>query len=153
VYSYLAQGAMVEADIDVYVNGPASMGGPSTTDVAPVRQHTLAPYGPLFLSLAAGAAGLAHLDVPTGIFGMRLVALLGVGLMIVFLRPLARRCGVEPSAALWLGVLNPLLLHLVAGAHNDALMLGLLGAGLVAALGGWPVRAAVFVTRCWRWPC
>lgn len=147
VYSYLAQGAMVDARIDVYAHGPAHLGGPLATEVAPVWQHTPAPYGPVFLAVAAKVAALARVDVPTGVLGMRLVALLGVALMIAFLPALARRCGVEPSAALWLGALNPLvLLHLVAGAHNDALMLGLLGAGLVAALGGWPARAAVLIT-------
>ncbi|MGP3926832.1 polyprenol phosphomannose-dependent alpha 1,6 mannosyltransferase MptB [Streptomyces sp. 8N616] len=147
VYSYLAQGAMVEARIDVYAYGPAHLGGPLATEVAPVWQYTPTPYGPVFLGLARGAADLvARFDLPAGILGMRLLALLGVGLMIAFLPSLARRCGVEPSAALWLGALNPLvLLHLVAGAHNDALMLGLLGAGLVAALGGWPLRGAVLV--------
>ena len=39
-----------------------------------------------------------------------------------------------------------MLLHLVAGAHNDAIMLGLLGVGLVAALGRWPVLGAVLIT-------
>ncbi|MEV0041887.1 polyprenol phosphomannose-dependent alpha 1,6 mannosyltransferase MptB, partial [Streptomyces sp. NPDC050804] len=147
VYSYLAQGAMVDARIDVYTYGPAQLGGPLATEVPPVWQHTPAPYGPVFLAAAAKAADLAHVDMSAGILGMRLVALLGVGLMIAFLPLLADRCGVERSAALWLGALNPLvLLHLVAGAHNDALMLGLLGAGLVAALGGWPARAALLVS-------
>ncbi|WP_442806178.1 polyprenol phosphomannose-dependent alpha 1,6 mannosyltransferase MptB [Streptomyces sp. NBC_01317] len=147
VYSYLAQGAMVDARMDVYVHGPAHLGGPLATEVAPVWQHTPAPYGPVFLFLAEKTSFLTRLDMPAGILGMRLVALLGVGLMIAFLPSLARRCGVEPPAALWLGALNPLvLLHLVAGAHNDALMLGLLGAGLVAALGAMPARAAVLVS-------
>ncbi|GAA1189430.1 hypothetical protein GCM10009654_53720 [Streptomyces hebeiensis] len=147
VYSYLAQGAMADARIDVYAHGPARLGGPLATEVAPVWQHTPAPYGPLFVALAARAAGLAHTDLTAALLGMRLVALLGVGLMIAFLPPLADRCGVARPAALWLGALNPLvLLHLVAGAHNDALMLGLLGAGLVTAYGGLPVAAAVLVT-------
>lgn len=38
------------------------------------------------------------------------------------------------------------LLHLVAGAHNDAIMLGLLGVGLVAARGRWPVVGVVLIT-------
>ncbi|MGP3980837.1 polyprenol phosphomannose-dependent alpha 1,6 mannosyltransferase MptB [Streptomyces sp. KR80] len=147
VYSYLAQGAMVQAQIDVYAHGPERLGGPLATEVAPVWQHTPSPYGPVFLALAARAAGLAaHFDIPAGILGMRLIALLGVALMVAFLLSLARRCGVDPSAALWLGALNPLvLLHLIAGAHNDALMLGLLAAGLVAALGGRPVAAVALV--------
>jgi alpha-1,6-mannosyltransferase len=78
---------------------------------------------------------------------MRLLALLGVALMAVALPRLARHSGADPAAALWLGALNPLvLLHLVAGAHNDAIMLGLLGLGLVAARGRWPWLGAVLVT-------
>ncbi|MFI1000364.1 polyprenol phosphomannose-dependent alpha 1,6 mannosyltransferase MptB [Streptomyces galbus] len=147
VYSYLAQGAMVDAHLDVYAHGPARLGGPLADEVAPLWQHTGAPYGPVFLALAAALSGLTGGELPAGLLGMRLVALLGVALMAAALPRLARQCGADPSAALWLGVLNPLvLLHLVAGAHNDALMLGLLGVGLVAALGRRPVLGAVLVT-------
>ncbi|MFD9219837.1 polyprenol phosphomannose-dependent alpha 1,6 mannosyltransferase MptB [Streptomyces sp. NPDC060064] len=147
VYSYLAQGAMVDARIDVYAYGPSRLGGPLTDEVAPLWQHTPTPYGPVFLACAKGIADFSRTEVSTGVFGMRLVALLGVAAMVVCLPALARHCGAEPAAALWLGALNPLvLLHLVGGAHNDAIMLGLLGAGLVAALGRWPIIAAVLVT-------
>lgn len=147
VYSYLAQGAMVDAHMDVYAHGPAALGGPLADEVAPLWQHTGAPYGPVFLALASGLSGLTRGELPAGLFGMRLVALLGVGLMAAALPRLARHSGADPAAALWLGALNPLvLLHLVAGAHNDAIMLGLLGVGLVAALGRWPVLGAVLVT-------
>ncbi|GGJ06190.1 hypothetical protein GCM10010121_015770 [Streptomyces brasiliensis] len=147
VYSYLAQGAMVDAHIDVYAHGPAQLGGPLADEVAPVWQHTAAPYGPAFLGLASALSALTRGELPAGLFGMRLVALLGVALMAAALPRLARHSGADPAAALWLGALNPLvLLHLVAGAHNDAIMLGLLGLGLVAALGRWPVLGAVLVT-------
>ena len=60
---------------------------------------------------------------------------------------IARATGVDPVAALWLGVLNPLvLIHLVADAHNDALMLGLMMAGLALALERRPAVGAVLVT-------
>ncbi|WP_307679944.1 polyprenol phosphomannose-dependent alpha 1,6 mannosyltransferase MptB [Streptomyces sp. V4I2] len=147
VYSYLAQGAMVDAHIDVYAHGPAQLGGPLADEVSPLWRHTGAPYGPVFLGLASALSGLTRGELPAGLVGMRLVALLGVGLMAAALPRLARHSGADPSAALWLGALNPLvLLHLVAGAHNDAIMLGLLGLGLVAALGRWPVLGAVLVT-------
>ncbi|MEU1269778.1 polyprenol phosphomannose-dependent alpha 1,6 mannosyltransferase MptB [Streptomyces sp. NPDC005799] len=147
VYSYLAQGAMVDAHIDVYSNGPAQLGGPLADEVAPLWQHTGAPYGPVFLAVASHLSDLTRGQLPAGLVGMRLVALLGVALMAAALPRLARHSGADPAAALWLGALNPLvLLHLVAGAHNDAIMLGLLGVGLVAALGRWPVLGAVLVT-------
>ncbi|MFE9682184.1 polyprenol phosphomannose-dependent alpha 1,6 mannosyltransferase MptB [Streptomyces sp. NPDC006285] len=147
VYSYLAQGAMVDAHMDVYTHGPAMLGGPLADEVAPVWRRTATPYGPVFLAVASALSGLTRGEVPAGLVGMRVVALLGVALMAAALPRLARHSGADPAAALWLGALNPLvLLHLVAGAHNDAIMLGLLGAGLVAALGRWPVLGAVLVT-------
>ncbi|RPE37855.1 alpha-1,6-mannosyltransferase/alpha-1,6-mannosyltransferase [Streptomyces sp. Ag109_O5-1] len=147
VYSYLAQGAMVDAHMDVYTSGPAQLGGPLADEVAPVWQNTAAPYGPAFMGMASLLSGLTRGELPAGLFGMRLVALFGVGLMAAALPRLARHSGADPAAALWLGALNPLvLLHLVAGAHNDAIMLGLLGLGLVAALGRWPILGAVLVT-------
>ncbi|MGW6544167.1 polyprenol phosphomannose-dependent alpha 1,6 mannosyltransferase MptB [Streptomyces massasporeus] len=147
VYSYLAQGAMVQAHLDVYAHGPDRLGGPLADEVAPLWRHTGAPYGPVFLTVAAALSGLTRGELPAGLLGMRLVALAGVALMAAALPRLARHSGADPSAALWLGALNPLvLLHLVAGAHNDAVMLGLLGVGLVAALGRWPVLGAVLVT-------
>ncbi|WP_328744713.1 polyprenol phosphomannose-dependent alpha 1,6 mannosyltransferase MptB [Streptomyces sp. NBC_00285] len=147
VYSYLAQGAMADAHMDVYRHGPALLGGPLADEVAPMWRNTAAPYGPVFLGVASALAKASRGELPVGLLGMRLVALLGVALMAAALPRLARHSGADPAAALWLGALNPLvLLHLVAGAHNDAVMLGLLGVGLVAALGRWPILGAVLVT-------
>lgn len=147
VYSYLAQGAMVDAHLDVYTHGPARLGGPLVDEVAPLWRHTGAPYGPVFLALAGALAGATRGALSAGLFGMRCVALFGVALMTAALPRIARHCGADPAAALWLGALNPLvLLHLVAGAHNDAIMLGLLGVGLAAALGRRPVPGAVLIT-------
>lgn len=152
VYSYLAQGAMVDAHLDVYAHGPSRLGGPLLAEVAPLWRDTPAPYGPVFLALASavtrdGAPARSVADIAGGALGMRLVALCGVALMTYCLLRLARHCGTDPSAALWLGALNPLvLLHLIGGAHNDAVMLGLLGAGLLAALGGRHLAGTVLIT-------
>ena len=67
----------------------------------------------------------------------RVVVLIGVGLIVWATPRLARRCGVAEVSALWLGAANPLLLmHLVAGIHNEALMLGLMLTGTEFALRG-----------------
>ncbi len=64
----------------------------------------------------------------------RLVELVGVALIVWALPRLARICGFDPVAALWLGALNPLVLfHLIGGGHNEALMLGAMLAGMVIA--------------------
>jgi len=152
VYSYLAQGAMVSASLDVYTDGVSRLGGRLAAQVAPMWQDTPTPYGPVFVAICALVAGVAGTKLTIGVVGMRLAALVGVALLAIFVPRLAARCGVDPKAALWLGVLNPLVpLHLVAGAHNDALMLGLLVTGLYLALGQSPrhrlfVLAAILVT-------
>nr|WP_240940005.1 polyprenol phosphomannose-dependent alpha 1,6 mannosyltransferase MptB [Planosporangium flavigriseum] len=140
VYSYIAQGAMTAMGIDAYTAGPAVMGGPLSANVPPIWQFTPAPYGPVFLDLAGSVTRMTGEHTWSGVIGMRILALVGVGLLVWSVPRLARACGVEPNAAVWLSVLNPLvLLHLVADAHNDALMLGLMAAGLVFALDRHPV--------------
>jgi alpha-1,6-mannosyltransferase len=63
--------------------------------------------------------------------------LVGVALIVWATPRLARRCGVAEVSALWLGAANPLLImHLVAGIHNEALMLGLMLTGTECALRG-----------------
>lgn len=78
------------------------------------------------------------------VVGLRLLSVLGVLLMAWALPRLARAHRVPPARAVWLGVANPLvLLHFVGGGHNDALMIGLLVAGLTVALTiGAPWRLA-----------
>ncbi|MFI6762131.1 polyprenol phosphomannose-dependent alpha 1,6 mannosyltransferase MptB [Micromonospora sp. NPDC050417] len=147
VYSYLAQGAMVGAGLDVYEQGPATLGGPLAAEVPAIWQHTTTPYGPVFLLLATMVAAVTGTQLALGVIGLRLVAAAGVLLLAAVLPSLARRCGVDPAAALWLGVLNPLvLIHLVGGAHNDALMVGLLGAGLAATMARYPALGTALLT-------
>jgi alpha-1,6-mannosyltransferase len=65
---------------------------------------------------------------------------------------LARRCGVAEVSALWLGAANPLLImHLVAGIHNEAPMLGLMLTGTEFALRGLDVgdSARPLLPRPW----
>jgi alpha-1,6-mannosyltransferase len=146
VYSYLAQGLMIDAGLDVYRHGPADLGGVVAEQVPAIWQHTPSPYGPVFLMVADGVTGVFGSHVLLGILAMRLVAVAGLILLVVSVRVLARSTGVDPATATWLAVLNPLvLIHLIGGAHNDALMVGLLAAGLAAAVRRHPFAATVLV--------
>lgn len=140
VYSYLAQSEIAARGLDPYVLGPAQalgVGNVLTRTVPTIWRDTPAPYGPLFLWLGRGISHLSGNSILTGIFLHRLLALVGVALIVWALPRLARRCGVAPVAALWLGALNPLVLfHLVSGIHNEALMIGLMLAGVEIALRG-----------------
>ena len=146
VYSYLAQGLMLEAGLDVYRAGPAALGGAVAAQVPAIWQHTPSPYGPVFLIVARAVTGVVDNHLVAGVLAMRLVAVAGLALLAGCVPVLARATGRPPAGALWLAVLNPLvLIHLVGGAHNDALMVGLLTAGLAAAVRRRPVLATVLV--------
>ncbi|HEY6399338.1 MAG TPA: polyprenol phosphomannose-dependent alpha 1,6 mannosyltransferase MptB, partial [Solirubrobacteraceae bacterium] len=63
----------------------------------------------------------------------------GAVLIAIFVPRLARAVGADPRRALWLGALSPLvLLQLIVPAHNDALMVGLMVAGVTLAVQGRP---------------
>ena len=146
VYSYLAQGVMIDSGMDVYRHGPALLGGMIADQVPAIWQHTPSPYGPVFMIVARTIAELLSAHLLLGVIAMRLVAVAGLALLAGSLRVLARSAGVSPSAATWLAVLNPLvLIHLVGGAHNDALMVGLLAAGLAAAVRHRPIAGTLLV--------
>jgi hypothetical protein len=138
---------MTSLGIDAYQYGPALLGGPLSHDIPDIWQTTPAPYGPVFLSLASDVTSITGEHIWLGIFGMRLLAVAGLVLMIAAIPRIARASGVEPRQAIWLGVLNPLVfIHLIGDAHNDALMLGLMMAGLALALEKRPAAGAVLVT-------
>ncbi|MGJ0121271.1 polyprenol phosphomannose-dependent alpha 1,6 mannosyltransferase MptB [Williamsia sp. MIQD14] len=134
IYSYLAQSAIAYRGMDPYVVSPVrglGVGDVLTRSVPNLWRDTPAPYGPLFLWLGKGITGIVGDNLSAAILGHRIIALAGVALIVWALPRLARRCGVSPVAALWLGAMNPLLiLHLVGGIHNEALMLGLMLAGI-----------------------
>ncbi|MCB0949093.1 MAG: polyprenol phosphomannose-dependent alpha 1,6 mannosyltransferase MptB, partial [Mycobacterium sp.] len=140
VYSYLAQSEISLQGNDPYLVGPAPGLGLDhvfTLSVPSLWRETPAPYGPLFLWIGRGISALTGENIVEAVLFHRLVVLLGVG-MIVWATPrLARRCGVAEVSALWLGPANPLLfMHLVAGIHNEALMLGMMLTGTEFALRG-----------------
>ncbi|MCU7725765.1 polyprenol phosphomannose-dependent alpha 1,6 mannosyltransferase MptB [Actinoplanes sp. KI2] len=134
MYSYACQGWQQAAGLDPYAGGVNVLGCPWADAVAPTWRTAPAPYGPVFLLLAALAAKLGH-SLGGTIAVLRVIALLGVGLIAVCLPGLARRAGVPAERAVWLVLACPLVpIHLVSGAHNDAVMVGLLMAGLALAV-------------------
>jgi alpha-1,6-mannosyltransferase len=143
VHSYLAQGVIAATGLDPYRLGPmAALGAnsPVTQQVSEYWQNTAAPYGPVWVAISRTIARVAGGNLPVTLLLNRLVELVGVVLIAWALPRLARRMGVSPGIALWLGLLNPLVLwHVVGGAHNDGLMIGLVLAGTEIALAGLAV--------------
>ena len=140
VYSYLAQSQICWLGLDPYRVGPATGLGLDhvfTLSVPSLWRETPAPYGPLFLWIGRGISALTGENIVAAVLCHRLVVLVGVGLIVWATPRLARRCGVAEVSALWLGAANPLLImHLVAGIHNEAPMMGLMLTGTEFALRG-----------------
>jgi alpha-1,6-mannosyltransferase len=133
VYSYACQGWQQAHGLDPYAAGVDVLGCPWRDAVAPTWHDSPAPYGPVFLVLA-GFAARAGGSLAGTVAALRVIAVLGVLLTAAALPVIARRAGVDPARAVWLALSCPLVaVHLVSGAHNDAVMVGLLVAGLAVA--------------------
>ncbi len=131
VYSYACQGWVYADGGDPYAIGVAAAGCPWLDTVAPVWRDTAAPYGPFFVLLGALAVVLGGGLVGT-VALLRVLAVAGLLVAALCLPGLARAAGVQPRRATWLVLACPLVgVHLVAGAHNDTVMLGLLLPGLL----------------------
>ncbi|MEU7584886.1 polyprenol phosphomannose-dependent alpha 1,6 mannosyltransferase MptB [Micromonospora sp. NPDC049230] len=134
VYSYACQGWTYAHGVDPYAVPVAAAGCPWADAVAPIWRDTPAPYGPVFVLLAALAVVLGG-GLTGTIVALRVIAVAGLLLGALCLPGLARAAGVPTRRAVWLALAGPLVgVHLVAGAHNDAVMLGLLLSGLLIAV-------------------
>lgn len=138
IYSYLAQAAIVERGMDPYSAGPVDLLGPSdplARSVPLIWSHSPSPYGPTALSVAWLISKLTNDAVIASVFLHRAVAMFSLFVVAWALVRLAQRCGISAQFALWLGILNPLvLLHLIGGIHNEALLLALLLSGMELTL-------------------
>ncbi|TJZ77749.1 alpha-(1-_6)-mannopyranosyltransferase A [Rhodococcus oryzae] len=134
-YSYLAQGALLRDGFDPYAVGPVANPGILLDNVSNVWTTTTAPYGPIFLLLGQGITSITGDNVIAGTMLLRLTMLPGLALTMWAVPHLARQLGGNQATALWLAVLNPLvLIHLIGGVHNEMLMVGLMTAGIALVL-------------------
>lgn len=140
IYSYIANGNIVRQGLDPYSGGPVDILG-SSNDLARsvpfIWAHSPSPYGPVSLGLAALISEVTNDHLALAVFAHRALSLFGILACAWALVHLSKRCRVAPQAALWLGVLNPLtILHLIAGIHNESILLGFLLVGLEIGLRG-----------------
>jgi len=146
VFSYAAQGEMTSHHLSPYILGPFSLGSsPFVNPVDPLWQNTPAPYGPFFLFLDGSIAKIARHHQLATVVGLRLLEVAAVAMIGVGVAMLARALGRDPGEAFVLSAMNPLvLLTLIGGAHNDAIMAGFLVVGVALAVQRHPVWALFF---------
>src|SRR5690606_18934759 len=116
-----------ESGSDPTTVGVGSLPGWFDIGADPMWTESPTPYGPTFLFVERTVAAIAHPNAYLAGILLRCSSLVGLALLAVFLPKLARAYGVDGATAFWVGVLNPLvIMHFVSGAHNDALMVGLI---------------------------
>jgi hypothetical protein len=144
VFSYIAYARLgVEHSLDPYTHAPVDIPGDAVYPYAGSRGAE-SVYGPAFTLLTYP---LAPLGVPAAFWILKaLAALASLGIVALVWRA-AERLRRDPlPAALFVG-LNPLLLvHDVAGAHNETLVVLLTTAGLAAWAAGSPRAASAWAT-------
>ena len=126
-YSYAAQGWLVYNGLNPYETPVSVLPGAFADQVSWVWRYTAAPYGPLSLQISHLMVIVGGLNPYYSTLLMRIPALIGVVLIVYFLPRLAARLGADVQLAAWFSTINPLLIiDLVGGMHNDALMIGLI---------------------------
>jgi alpha-1,6-mannosyltransferase len=143
--AYACQGDLLAHGLNPYHHGVADLPCRWLPRMPELWWHTTTPYGPLWVSLTGVVAAAGRWWLAVGL--LRAVALAGMFLIIGYGPRLARAVGGDPSRVAWLGVAGPLvLLHGVSGVHNDALLAGLVVAGLASAVDArWGLRAGVLL--------
>jgi hypothetical protein len=133
VYAYACQGSLVTGGLDPYTHGVADLPCPWLRSVPRVWQHSTSPYGPLWLVLIGGAASTGNLTLAIAV--LRVLALAGVVLVGWAGHRLAKALGTDPVRGAWLALLGPItLVHGLSGAHNDALLAGLVVTAFLLAV-------------------
>ncbi len=151
VFSYQAYARMFAVyHTNPYLHGPIVMQG-GVVNVDPLFYfvgsdwvNTPSVYGPLF-TLLSGA--FATSPVPVSEFAFKLLAVLASGGTLYLLWRSAKLRGVNPSRAIAVFGLNPLVtLYGVGGGHNDFLMLLLTTGGVYALLSQRYSTSGVLIT-------
>lgn len=135
---YADLGWTLHTGANPYDVGLAASGGPYVGQVDQLWAGSGVAYPPLTLRMDQALVALTGFHPYWGIVALRLPALLAVAAMLWLVPQIAGRVGVSKRSAVWLGVLNPLLmLHFIGGAHNDAAMVAVSLAAIWVAL-RWP---------------
>jgi alpha-1,6-mannosyltransferase len=154
-YAYAAEGWLLRNGLNPYDNSISVLPGAFADQAAWLWRYTTAMYPPLSLEIFHGLVLLAGNNPYYSAMAMRLPALLGVGLIAYFLPRLAVRLRADPQVTAWFATINPLLvIDFVGGAHNDALMMGLVVLALWLAVRRqfWWGAAVVGVATCIKQP-
>ena len=142
LFSYVSYARLDElGGLNPYEAVPADLPGDAALPYVLDNRDVVSAYGPLFTLVTLP---LAHLGVGAAVYSLKALAAVSVLATTLLVARLAVARGLDSRPALALIALNPLVLvHVVGGGHNDALMALALTLGLAGALGGWELAGGV----------
>ena len=140
-FSYIAYARLdVVHDLNPYLHSPSDVPGDAVFPFAGSKTFT-SVYGPLF---TVATLPLGETGVPFAFWTLKAVAALASLGVVALVWWCAQRLGRDPRLPAMAVGLNPLVLvHVVGGAHNDALTVLLWMAGVTALIAARPAREAV----------
>ena len=144
VFSYIAYARIGVANhLNPYTHAPVDiMGDPGFTHAGSI--HAVSAYGPLF---TLATYPLSPLGVPAAFWVLKVVAALSSLGVVWLVWRIAVRLGRDPLVPALAVGLNPLVLvHVVGGAHNEALTMLVSLAGVALWLGGRAAGGVVVST-------
>lgn len=144
MYSYAAQGQLLNEGLSPYTNGVRDMESDWVAHTSAIWLASPSPYGPFWLMLARAVAMVSGGSILIALLGFRL---LGVGALLLAawaVTEISTRLELSPQRAAmvaWLALANPFVLtQVVGGGHNDALVTALI---LVAVVRAWDGRLGI----------
>ena len=139
VFSYISYARLGIEGMNPYDFAPEAIPGDEAASRVEDFRSTVSVYGPLF---TLGSYPLGALGVPAALWSLKAIAAVSVAGIAALSARLASGRGLDPGTAAAFVALNPLVLvHVVGGAHNDALMVLLAMLGIAAALSALPLLA------------
>lgn len=137
-YAYAAQGWMVARGLDPYTTLLGDAGQPGLL-VGIHWIETTSVYPAVSLDMFGLAAGLTGSHLYWTTVALRLPSVVALVALAWLLKRLAARFSLDTGLVLWAGLLNPIMLmQWVGGAHNEALMVTLAVAAILASTDrGW----------------
>lgn len=147
IFAYVGQGRLVLNGGDPYSVGISTISNWFQLGTDSMWAEDGTPYGPVFIWLEALAVQASDGSLEWALFYLRMIAVAGAILCLVFMPLLARQHGVDPARAQWLASANPLfLISYIASGHNDVLMVAFALAAVYYALRRHGVLAVIALT-------
>ncbi len=145
LFSYISYGEIDNTPgLNPYEDAPELLAGNDAADRVEDFADTVSAYGPLFSLLAAAITGVG--SVAFSLWALKIVAGFSVLAIAWLTARVATVRGVPAAQAAAFVALNPLTLaHVVGGGHNDALMIALVMAGVLALAQTRPLSGGAWI--------